>query len=202
MPVNDPSNVDALIDALIEREGGYVANPADKGGPTRFGITEAVARAQGYRGAMRALPREEAAAIYKRLYWFRPRLNEVAARSGRIAGELFDTGVNMGPAVAVTFLQRALTALNRNGKDYPDLVPDGRIGPQTLAALDSFLDLRGSSSPVGADEGDQQDATGGETVLLRAIEALQGERYLRLAERRPANEAFLYGWLANRIGTP
>ena len=40
----------------------------------------------------------------------------------------------------------------------------------------------------------------GETVLLRALEALQGERYLRLAERRPANEAFLYGWLANRIG--
>jgi hypothetical protein len=37
-------------------------------------------------------------------------------------------------------------------------------------------------------------------VLLRALEALQGERYLRLAERRPANEAFLYGWLANRIG--
>ena len=41
---------------------------------------------------------------------------------------------------------------------------------------------------------------GGETVLLRALEALQGERYLRLAEKRPANEAFLYGWLANRIG--
>jgi hypothetical protein len=37
-------------------------------------------------------------------------------------------------------------------------------------------------------------------VLLRALEALQGERYLRLAERRPGNEAFLYGWLANRIG--
>ncbi len=37
-------------------------------------------------------------------------------------------------------------------------------------------------------------------MLLRALEALQGERYLRLAERRPANEAFLYGWLANRIG--
>jgi hypothetical protein len=42
---------------------------------------------------------------------------------------------------------------------------------------------------------------GGETVLLRALEALQGERYLRLAEKRPANEAFLYGWLANRIGS-
>jgi lysozyme family protein len=99
---------------------------------------------------------------------------------------LFDTGVNMGPSVAVTFLQRALTALNRNGRDYPDLVPDGRIGERTLAALDAFLEIRGQAS--------------GATVLLRALEALQGERYLRLAERRPANEAFLYGWLANRIG--
>ena len=184
--MNEAIDLDELIDALIEREGGYVANPADKGGPTCFGITEAVARANGYRGPMRQLPRDEAAAIYKRLYWLRPRLDEVEKRSARIAAELFDTGVNMGPAVAVTFLQRALTALNRNGKDYPDLVPDGRIGAQTLAALDSFLKLRGQGK--------------GETVLLRALEALQGERYLRLAERRPANEAFLYGWLANRIG--
>jgi lysozyme family protein len=178
--------LDDLVEALIEREGGYVANAADTGGPTRFGITEAVARANGYRGAMRDFPRDEAAAIYKRLYWLRPRLDEVAARSRRIAEELFDTGVNMGPAVAVTFLQRALTALNRSGKDYADLVPDGRIGPATLGALDAFLAVRGQRS--------------GETVLLRALEALQGERYLRLAERRPANEAFLYGWLANRIG--
>ena len=184
--MDDAVEVDAMVDALIEREGGFVANPADKGGPTCFGITEAVARANGYRGAMRQLPREEAAAIYKRLYWLRPRLDEVAERSERVAAELFDTGVNMGPAVAITFLQRALTALNRNGKDYPDLVPDGRIGAQTLAALDAFLAVRGTTS--------------GETVLLRALEALQGERYLRLAERRPANEAFLYGWLANRIG--
>src|SRR6185503_19879721 len=116
-------------------------------------------------GPMRQLPREEAAEIYKRLYWLRPRLDEVAASSPRLAAELFDTGVNMSPAVAITFLQRALTALNRNGKDYPDLVPDGRVGAQTLAALDSFLAVRGKS--------------GVETVLLRALEALQGERYLR-----------------------
>ena len=183
--MNERMSVDAMIDALIEREGGYVANPADKGGPTCFGITQAVARANGYVGSMRQLPRTEAEAIYRRLYWLRPGFDRVAERSRAVAAELFDTGVNMGPAVAVTFLQRALTALNRNGQDYPDLVPDGRVGPQTLAALDSFLDLRGAS---------------GETVLLRALEVLQGERYLRLAERRPANEAFLYGWLANRIG--
>lgn len=184
--MNDTVDVDELIEGLMEREGGYVANPRDKGGPTCFGITEAVARANGYGGPMRQLPREEAAAIYKRLYWLRPRFDEVGKRSARIAAELFDTGANMGPAVAVTFLQRALTALNRNGKDYPDLVPDGRIGAQTLAALDAFLAFRGKMA--------------GETVLLRALEALQGERYVRLAERRPANEAFLYGWLANRIG--
>ena len=185
--MNEVVDVDPLIDALIEREGGYVNHPADKGGPTCFGITEAVARAHGYRGAMREFSRDEAVAIYKRLYWLRPRFDEIARRSGCVAAELFDTGANMGPAVAATFLQRALTALNRNGDDYPDLVPDGRVGEVTLRALDRYFAVRGQAS--------------GETVLLRALEALQGERYLRLAERRPANEAFLYGWLANRIGT-
>lgn len=179
-------DIEELIDELIEREGGYVHHAADKGGPTRFGITEAVARAHGYAGSMAELPRGEAAMIYRRLYWLRPRFDQVAERCPRVAAELFDTGANMGPAVAATFLQRALTALNRGGKDYPDLVPDGRVGPATIAALDAFLEARGRTS--------------GETVLLRALEALQGERYLRLAEKRPANEAFLYGWLANRIG--
>ena len=184
--MDDVVDVDGLIDALIDREGGFIDHPADRGGPTCFGITQAVARAHGYAGPMRLLPRSEAVAIYLRLYWARPRLEEIARRSGRLAAELFDTGVNLGPAVAITFLQRALTALNRGGKDFPDLTPDGRVGPATLTALDTFLKIRGKSS--------------GETVLLRALEALQGERYLRLAERRPANEAFLYGWLANRIG--
>ena len=180
-------DVDDLIDELIEREGGYADHPADKGGPTRFGITAAVARAHGYGGPMAELPRDEAAAIYRRLYWLRPRFDHIAERCPRVAAELFDTGANMGPAVAATFLQRALTALNRGGMDYPDLTPDGRVGPMTLTALDAFLQARGKQ--------------GGETVLLRALEALQGERYLRLAEKRPANEAFLYGWLANRIGS-
>ena len=184
--MGEASTIDGLIDALIDREGGYISHPSDKGGPTCFGITEAVARANGYAGAMRQLPRADAAAIYRRLYWLLPRFDEVAKRAPTIAAELFDTGVNMGPAVAATFLQRALTALNRNGADYADLLPDGRIGECTLAALDAFLAARGRTS--------------GQTVLMRALEALQGERYLRLAERRPANEAFLYGWLANRVG--
>ncbi|PZQ58523.1 MAG: hypothetical protein DI544_14030 [Sphingomonas taxi] len=177
--------IDDLIDAVIDREGGYVHHPADRGGATRYGITEAVARANGYAGDMRHFARPAAVAIYRRLYWTRPGFDRVAKQAPRLAAELFDTGVNMGPAVAAGFLQRALNALNRGASDYPDVLLDGRIGAQTLAALASFLATRGAA---------------GETVLVKAVEAMQGERYLTLAERRPANEAFLYGWLAQRIG--
>ena len=177
--------VDTMIDELIDREGGYVDHPADRGGATRWGITQAVARAQGYRGDMRALPHETAVAIYRRLYWLQPGLDKVATRAPAVAAELFDGGVNMGSSVAIGFLQRALNALNRGAADYPDMALDGRIGAATLAALDAFLAHR---------------RPGGEAVLVTAIGALKGERYLSLAERRPANEAFLYGWLANRMG--
>lgn len=178
-------DIDALIDALIDREGGYTNHPADRGGATRFGITEAVARQHGFTGDMRYMPRGEAAAIYRRRYWLKPRFDAVALQSPIVAAELFDTAVNMGPPVAATFLQRALNALNRGATDYGDIAPDGQIGPVTLAALQAFLIRR---------------KLGGEAVLLKAIEALQGARYLDLAEARPANEAFLYGCLANRIG--
>ena len=115
----------------------------------------------------------------------RAAFDQVAARAPDLAAELFDTGVNMGTAIAIGFLQRALNALNRGASDYPDLILDTAIGPRTLAALDAFLARRGKA---------------GEGVLVKAIDALQGGRYLSLAERRPANEAFLYGWLAERIG--
>ncbi|WP_454278263.1 glycoside hydrolase family 108 protein [Sphingomonas sp. Marseille-Q8236] len=180
----DAAGVEALIAQVIAREGDYSDHPADRGGATRFGITQVMARADGYDGPMRRLPLSRAESIYRRLYWIAPGFDQVAERAPRLAEELFDTGVNMGPAVATGFLQRALNALNRGGRDYSDLTPDGRIGPATLAALEAFLRHRGPP---------------GEVVLLKAVEALQGERYLTLAERRPANEAFLYGWLADRL---
>lgn len=179
------TNVDQLIEDVIEREGGYVNHPADRGGPTNWGITEAVARRQGFVGDMRALPRSDAAAIYRRLYWHKPRFDAVSERAPVLAAELFDTGINMGTGTATAFLQRALNALNREAKDYPDLAVDRSIGPATLAALDAFLDKRGKAA---------------EGVLLKAVEALQGAHYLNIAEARPSQEAFVYGWLANRIG--
>lgn len=178
-------DIETLIDNVIAVEGDFSNHPADRGGATRWGVTEAVARSHGYAGDMRHFPRKEAAVIYKRKYWHRPGFDQIAKRAPHIAAELFDTGINMGTRTASGFLQRALNALNRNGRDYQDISVDRKIGGQTLAALDKFLGKRG---------------TKGEIVLLKAIEALQGARYIKLAETRPANEAFLYGWLANRIG--
>jgi lysozyme family protein len=179
------TDVNELIEEVIEREGGYVNHPADRGGATNWGITEAVARRHGYTGEMRTLPRSEAAAIYRRLYWHKPRFDAVAQRAPKLAAEMFDTGINMGTGTATAFLQRALNALNREAKDYPDLSVDRAIGPATLAALDAFLAKRGKAA---------------ESVLLKAVEALQGAHYLNIAEARPSQEAFVYGWLANRIG--
>lgn len=179
------ANIEQLIEEVIEREGGYVNHPADRGGATNWGVTEAVARRQGYVGDMRALPRSDAAAIYKRLYWLSPRFDAVAERAPKLAAEMFDTGINMGTGTATGFLQRALNALNREGRDYPDLKVDRAVGPATLSALDAFLAKRGKAA---------------EGVLLKAVEALQGAHYLNIAEARPSQEAFVYGWLANRIG--
>jgi len=177
--------VEQLIAEVIDREGAYVNHPADRGGPTCWGITEAVARENGYQGPMRNLPREEAAKIYRKLYWQRPGFDKVATRAPMVAAELFDTGINMGIGVAAGFLQRALNGLNREGRDYPDIAVDRAVGPRTLGALDGYLKVRGRV---------------GEAVLVSALDALQGERYIALAEARKSQEAFLYGWLANRLG--
>ncbi|GAM00702.1 glycoside hydrolase family 108 protein [Sphingomonas parapaucimobilis] len=177
--------IDQLIDEVIAREGDYSNHPADRGGPTRFGITEQVGRANGYTGDMRVFPRQRAEAIYRAIYWTRPSFDQVAAYAPVIAAELFDTGINMGVGVASTFLQRALNALNRGAVDYPDIKVDGQIGAMTIYALRLYLAKRGDRA---------------ELVMLRALEALQGERYIKLTEDRPANEAFLFGWLSERIG--
>ncbi|MBN8892729.1 MAG: hypothetical protein J0H91_20790, partial [Rhodospirillales bacterium] len=67
-----------VIDSVIGREGRYSADPADRGGATAWGITEAVARAEGWTGAMAELPREVAVSIYRRRYWQAPGLDRIA----------------------------------------------------------------------------------------------------------------------------
>ncbi|PWC14227.1 hypothetical protein B4923_04790 [Brenneria roseae subsp. americana] len=175
---------DDIFNAILDREGGYVNHPADKGGPTNWGVTENVARAHGFNDDMRNLSREQALAIYEADYWYGPSFDQVASLSPDIAGELCDTGINMGPSVPSKWFQRWLTALNDGGRLYPDLSPDGSIGPCTISALRDYLTARGSA---------------GEQVLLRALNCSQGSRYLELAEQRAVNEAFLYGWVRERV---
>ncbi|MFV2379277.1 glycoside hydrolase family 108 protein, partial [Escherichia coli] len=97
---------DEIFDVVLGKEGGYVNHPDDRGGPTKWGITEKVARAHGYRGDMRDLTRGQALEILEADYWYGPRFDQIAKLSPDIAAELCDTGVNMGPSVATRMLQR------------------------------------------------------------------------------------------------
>lgn len=177
-------DIDSIIEGVLKAEGGYVNDPNDAGGETMYGITKATARANGYTGPMRDLPRAKAKEIYHRQYVVLPGFDRIGAISPAIAAELVDTGVNMGPAVASRFLQRALNALNRRGADFADIGVDGIAGGGTRAALTAFLAKRGKE---------------GERRLLALLNALQGSRYVELCEGRQGNETFMYGWLA-RVG--
>ncbi|MCF4671951.1 N-acetylmuramidase [Acinetobacter baumannii] len=179
-------NIEQYLDELIKREGGYVNNPADRGGETKYGITEAVARTNGFKGNMKDLPLDVAKAIYKKQYWTDPRFDQVNVISSLVAEELLDTGVNCGVEFAKPLLQRALNLLNNNGKaGWLDLSVDGIYGPATLNALKNYLVKRGKE---------------GEKVLVRVLNIMQGQRYIEICERNPKQEQFFYGWIANRIG--
>lgn len=174
-----------LVDEVIAREGGYSNHPADKGGPTKWGITEQVARAYGYKGDMKGLPRATAVEIYLKRYWSGPGFDRVAQRDAAIAAELFDAGVNMGQARAGMFLQRALNLLNNEAKIYPDIAVDGGVGAMTLAALDAYLRQRNSGE--------------GRAVLLWLVRAFRAGRYAEIAEASPSQEVFMYGWIARQV---
>ncbi|HAV5510577.1 TPA: hypothetical protein MW699_003241 [Acinetobacter baumannii] len=178
-------NIEQYLDELIKREGGYVNNPADRGGATKYGITQAVARENGYKGNMKDLPLDVAKAIYRKNYWTLPRFDQVNTISSAVAEELLDTGVNCGINFAKPLLQRALNLLNNQGKaGYADLKVDGVYGSNTLGALKTYLAKRGKE---------------GEKVLVRVLNIMQGQRYIEICERNPSQEQFFYGWIANRV---
>lgn len=177
-------NFDAVIDAIVANEQGYVDHPDDRGGPTCWGITTAVARRNGYRGPMQSLPLALARDIYRQRYISEPAFDQVGEIDGAIASELIDTGVNMGPARAGEMLQRWLNGFNAQGSRYADVFVDGRIGEVTLDALRKFLDWRGAE---------------GSKVMVAALNCTQGARYLELAENDERQESFLYGWIRSRV---
>jgi len=180
----DYSLFEDFVKELLVREGGYVNNPKDSGGETNFGITVAVAKANGYTGPMRALPESLAKKIYKAKYWDVLALDSVQNLCPGLCHKLADISVNMGPKTAGTWLQRLLNVLNQEQRIYADLKVDGQVGPATIAALRAYMKHR---------------VKDGETVMIRGLNCLQGAFYVSLAERRQKDEAFIYGWLLNRI---
>jgi lysozyme family protein len=111
---------DDAFKLVVHHEGGYVNHPNDPGGATRFGVTERVARANGYTGDMREFPLGKAREIYKKLYWDSVRAEELPPA---VRFDIFDGAVNSGVSQASKWLQRALGVRD-----------DGVIGPATVAA--------------------------------------------------------------------
>jgi lysozyme family protein len=125
----DSARFDACMPFIFKAEGGYADNPADPGGPTNYGITLATLRA--YEGDpnltaenVKKLTPAIAKEIYRTAYWNRMQCGALPAG---LDLEVFDFGVNSGPAESVKTLQRLV-----------GVTQDGSVGPITLAAVRQF----------------------------------------------------------------
>lgn len=108
------------FDLVIGAEGGYVNDPRDPGGETKFGISK-----RAYPGVdIKSLTLEAARAIYLKDYWQAACCDRLPEPLG-IA--LFDSAVNQGVRQAISLLQRAL-----------GVSPDGILGNLTIAAANAI----------------------------------------------------------------
>ena len=116
-------NFDDAFDFVMEWEGGYVDDPDDPGGATKWGIAmNRIGRTLGFRhkDQITGLTKDQAKTIYREHYWDKCRCDDVPPG---IDIALFDSAVNQGQTAAVKFLQRSL-----------GVAVDGVIGPVTIAA--------------------------------------------------------------------
>jgi len=155
-----------FLDHVIEREGGYVDHPADRGGPTKYGIT--LPTLQRWRlspglekSSVEALQQAEARDIYERLYWINPGFNKLGT-SEWFQELLFDAAVNHGVGGAVRMLQRTV-----------NVAADGVIGPQTRGAVRIYP----------------------EREMYLGMLSERYELYARLVANDPSQGAFILGWV-------
>jgi hypothetical protein len=125
LPTNDnTSNFNQCLAVVFAEEGGFTDNPADHGGPTNFGITQADLK--NFRGKdvtaddVRNMTKAEAQEIYRSKYWNPMQCGDLP---NGIDLEVFDFGVNAGVGTSLKALQTVV-----------GVTADGSIGPITLAA--------------------------------------------------------------------
>lgn len=172
--------VASILGSILAIEGGYVNHPDDPGGETNYGITKAVARQYGYNGAMKDLPKDLAKQIYKDWYITQPKLDKILEKSAAVGHKIIDAGVNVGTRKAIIWFQHALNILSRNGTDYQKISEDGSIGPQTINAMSSLQNKRGTVKSC--------------ELIIKLLDMQQGQHYVNIN-----NPSFIIGWLNGRI---
>ncbi|NPV80787.1 MAG: hypothetical protein HPY52_11005 [Firmicutes bacterium] len=112
-----------IIKTVLRHEGGYVNDPKDPGGETKYGISK-----RSYPNLdIGNLTQEEAIEIYRRDWWERLRLDEI--QDDAVATKALDTCVNVGARTGIKLLQRALATIGK------PVAVDGILGPQTIKAV-------------------------------------------------------------------
>jgi lysozyme family protein len=171
------TNFEFALRRTVKFEGGYTV---DNGGPTQWGITQTELTAYQVRTGnlwgrqIQDLTVPEASQIYKSEYWNIMNLDRVDDRD--VAAEIFDTGVNCGPATGVKIFQRALNILRHD--NAPLLTEDGNLGPKTLCAYRWLMD---------------------NGYKLHLLYAMNGEQYCYYREiglhNERLREAAMRGWM-------
>ena len=133
------NSIESIADEIVAREGGFVNDPDDPGGATKYGVTIGTMKRLGLdltgdgrvgEADVRALTRAKAKQIFFGDYFKRPRISELPEV---LQASVFDMYVNAG-GNAVKILQRLLRDMGRQ------VTVDGAIGPQTVLASQQALD--------------------------------------------------------------
>ncbi len=172
--------VATILAAVVALEGGYVDHPNDPGGATNWGITERVARQNGFTGEMRNLTKGQAKDIYERQYVARPGFLPLVEIDPAVAEEVVDTGVNMGPARPTRFFRQAVNEVCRTSLPITTTLD--------AVAVKAWADCRANLGPKSC------------VRMLDSLDRQQRAEYDRLARVNPKLAAFHRGWVNHRIG--
>lgn len=166
-------DVDSILNETLAHEGGYVNNPQDPAGPTKYGITQGTLSAWLRHPAsvedVKNLTLDMAKEIYLTNYLFGPRINTLPEP---IVPQTFDISVNSGPITAVKLVQQVI-----NDAGFGPVGVDGIIGPICRSA---------ATNAVNRMQG----------YFTNALVIEREKFYQMIVRRHPEEQVFLAGWIA------